>query len=63
MKKVIITYEAIVDEAYLRDEDDILSEYGSLEDAASLDGLDGLIDGSYEYTTKVSIVEANGEHI
>lgn len=57
MKKVIITYEAIVDEAYLRDEDDILSEYGSLEDAASLDGLDGLIDGSYDYAVKVSIVD------
>ena len=57
MKKVKIVFEAIVDEELLRDEDDILSEYGSLEDAASLDGLDGFIDGSYEYTTKFSIVE------
>ena len=63
MKKVRIIQEAIVDESLLRDEDDILSEYGSLEDAASLDGLDGLMDGSYEYTIKVSIVEVNEEQV
>ena len=57
MKKVIITYEAIVDEELLRDEDDILSEHGSLEDAAALDGLNGLIDGSYDYETNVLICE------
>ena len=57
MKRVRIIFEAIVDDSLLRDEDDILSEYGSLEDAATLDGLDGLIDGSYEYTTKFSIVD------
>ena len=63
MKKVRIIQEAIVDESLLRDEDDILSEYGSLEDAASLEGLCAFMDGSYEYTTKVSIVEVNEEQV
>lgn len=57
MKKVIITYEAIVDEDLLRDEDDILSEYDSFEEAASIEGLCAFIDGSYKYTTKFWIVE------
>ena len=50
-------FEAIVDDSLLRDEDDILSEYDSFEEAASIEGLCAFIDGSYEYTTKFSIVD------
>ena len=57
MKKVIITHEAIVEECLLSDEDDILSEYDSFEEAASVEGLCAFIDGSYESTTKVSIID------
>lgn len=63
MKKVIITYEAIVDDSLFRDEDDILSEYGTFDAAVTIDGLDAFIDGSYEYTTNFSIVEVNEEQV
>lgn len=63
MKKVKIIFEAIVDESLLRDEDDILSEYGTFDAAATIDGLDAFIDGSYEYTTEFSIVDVREDQL
>ena len=57
MKKVRVILEAIVPDYLIRDEEDILDEYDSFEDAASMDGLDAFIDGSYEYTSRCEIVD------
>lgn len=57
MKKVRVTYEAIVPEYGLKEMEDILEDYDSLEDAVSCEGLDGVIDGSYEYTVRCEILD------
>lgn len=57
MKKVRIILEAIVPEFLLKDETEILDEYDSYDEAASMDGLDAFIDGSYHYTCKCEIID------
>lgn len=61
MKKVRVILEAIVPDYLIRDEEDILDEYGSLDDAVACDGLDAIIDGSYEYTSRCEIVDTEEE--
>ena len=57
MKKVRVILEAIVPDHLIKDEEDILAEYDSYDDAVSYDGLDALIDGSYEYTAHCEILD------
>lgn len=58
MKKVRVILEAVVPEWQLKNEEDILEEYDSLNDAVDYDGLDAIIDGSYEYTAHCEILDA-----
>lgn len=57
MKKVRVILEAVVPEWQLKNEEDILEEYDSLNDAVDYDGLDAIIDGSYEYTVHFEILD------
>lgn len=57
MKKVIVTYEAIVPDEDLKDEADMLDCYDCLNDAVDCEGLDALIDASYEYTVHFEILD------
>lgn len=51
MKRVKITFEAIVEDEQIKQETDIFADgFEDLEDAIMTDGLDGVIDGSYEYS-------------
>lgn len=59
MKKVRVTYEAIVDDSKLKNEDDVIEEgYEDIEDAILSDGLEGVIRGSYEYRIDWEISDA-----
>lgn len=56
MKKVIVIYEAIVPDEMIKSNDDVRAEgYEDLEDAILTDGLEGVIDGSYAFTTSWEI--------
>lgn len=57
MKKVRVILEAVVPEWQLKNEEDILEEYDSLNDAVDYDGLDAIIIGSYEYTAHCEILD------
>lgn len=58
MKKVKITYEAIVEDEQVKSEDDVLLEgFDNLADAVSSDGLDGIIDGSYEWSVNFEVLD------
>lgn len=60
MKKVKVTYEAIVDDSKIKTKDDLLAEgYEDLEEAILTDGLDGAINGSFNFSInwEVSDVE------
>ena len=56
MKKVRVICEAIVPEHLIRDVADILDDYDSLNDAVACEGLNAIIDGSYDYTSRCEIV-------
>ena len=57
MKKVRVILEAVVPEWQLKNEEDILEEYDSLNDAVDYDGLGAIIDGSYKYTAHCEILD------
>lgn len=59
MKRVRVTFEAIVDDEQIKSNDDVMADgFEDLEDAILTDGLDGVIDGSYSYTTSWEITDA-----
>ena len=59
MKKVRVTYEAIIDDDKLKTEDDVITEgYEDIEDAIISDGLEGVIEGSYDYRISWEITDA-----
>lgn len=50
MKRVRISYVAIVDDEQIKSEDDVIADgFEDLEDAIITDGLDGVILDSYNY--------------
>lgn len=56
MKRVRITFEAIVEDEQIKSIEDIQNEgFDDLEDAITTDGLEGVIEGSYTYSTKWEI--------
>ena len=56
MKRVRITFEAIVDDEQIKSIKDIQDEgFDDLEDAITTDGLEGVIKGSYTYAIKWEI--------
>ena len=58
MKKVRVTFEAIGDDEQIKSKEDIEAEgFEDIEDAILTDGLEGVIDGSYSYTTSWEILE------
>lgn len=60
MRRVRVTYEAIVAEEFIKSNDDVIAEgFEDLEDAILTDGLDGVIEGSYSYTTSWEISDYN----
>lgn len=58
MKKVTITYEAVVDNSKIKTEENVMEEgYEDIEDAIITDGLEGVINGSYEYSVHWEITD------
>jgi len=58
MKRVRVTFEAIVDDEQIKSKEDIEVEgFEDIEDAILTDGLEGVIDGSYSYTTSWEILD------
>ncbi len=49
LKKVRVVFESIVEEWQIKDETEILEDYDSYHDAVACDGLDAIINGSYDY--------------
>lgn len=62
MKIVKILYEILIDDDQLKDETDVrVDGFEDYADAVSCDGIDAIIDGSYEYVVKVDVAEEVGE--
>ena len=58
MKRVRVIYEAIVDDDKVKSEEDVIAEgFDDLEDAILTDGLDSVINGSYEFLVDWEIAE------
>lgn len=58
MKRVRVIYEAIVDDDKVKSEEDVIAEgFDDLEDAILTDGLDSVINGSYEFFVDWEIAE------
>lgn len=58
MKKVRVTYEAIVEDNQIKSKDEILADgYEDVEDAIVGDGLRGVIYGMYEYSVDWEITD------
>ena len=60
MKRIRVTHEAIVDDSKVKTEEDVIAEgFDDIEDAILTDGLDGVIDGSFEFRISYEIVDAD----
>lgn len=56
MKRVRVILEAVVEDEQIKEKSDLFSDgYDGYEDAIISEGLDGIIDGSFEYNVTYDI--------